>query len=213
MYVFQLSASIAVAAVTGWSMIYRCCGGLWFVSVPFVGTFRAQVGLVVVLAEVVLLGLAYVSLYSASRIAKVAIRRVTSICSLSLAHVSLLAAAVAAAVAVVAAGGVPEAVALPSEAWAWAVAEAHVRGLQLPGVLGSHHRVVGYGVWQAASRLLGEANVLAWTRPRNVPQLLSAAEASAVADLILNKRREHFVHTDTQVRVYGRLSCTLQVYK
>ena len=199
MKIFRLCACIAVAALTAWSMVYRCCGGLWFLSAPLIGTFGAQFGLAVLLAEVVILALAVSSLYLALWMFGAATRRVTGMHSVTQTHVSFFAAVIAAAVAVALAGGISEAVALPSEALAWTLAEAHLRGLQLPGLLKPHHRVQGYGVWRDANRLLGEANVLAWTQPRNVPNLLSATESSAVAELILKERREHFVHTDTQV--------------
>lgn len=185
-------------------MAYPCCGGLWFVSVPLVGTFRAQLGLAVLLVGVMLLVLvcfvARTSLWALGAVS----RRATGGNRTPLAFAGLAAA--------VAAGGLgslgglsglgvhlAELVALPCEAWAWAEAEGRVRGWQLPGLLSATHRAQGYGVWRDARKLLGDANVDAWTQPRTVAHLLTPAECAAAASLILNERREHFVHTDTQV--------------
>ena len=137
--------AVAVAGAAAWASVYTCCGGLWFVRVPLVGTLAPKVGAAVLSAGFVLLALAAAGA-RVSFWAWGALRRRTQ--SRTRAGAGAAAAAFAAALAAAAGAGRGGAVGAPwaalgAEVLAWAQAEARVRGWALPGELTAQHRAQG----------------------------------------------------------------------
>lgn len=170
-------------------IFFKCCGGIWFFNVPFVGVTRFDAGAiivgVVVASLVLLVGLLKFCLvflqWSVKSPARAGIEATFIVGAISVALGPL---------------GVGVRVAEMTSSLEQSVREVvtqHVKGVVQP-----RQRRKGFQDLEAAVSVLGSENVTRWLVPRSIPNLLSSIEAQAIAHTILHQRAQHLIHLDAQ---------------
>lgn len=166
------------------SFLWQCCGGIWFILVPFVGHFRIDVGLPVLLGLITLMGGIAMGLYIIFKTIKASFyyRKLSSF------FIALLSIGMG-----------------PLGGLIWLEASyskldemirSNVNGV-LIGIVSDHDRIHGYRSYLSTQQQLKD-NFNKWAKPRHVSDVLSREECQFIEDSLF-ANADKLIHVDTQV--------------